>query len=250
MAFCVPNRLGARMDERPDRGNKMPDDHDSLLVDRPTKTLRELALDRMRKAIVDLHFRPGERLVERDLCTQLGVSRTIVREVLRHLESEGLVATQGARGPIVAVTGPEEALQIYELRGLLEGVAARGCAESEDRTFLGPLEESLAAIEEAYRVGDMAGVLTATSEFYRILFEASSKTIARGIVTSLTARINHLRSMTIKTPKRNVDGPREMRRIVRAIRKRDGDEAFLAAQVHVQQASEIAQRLLRSREAS
>ena len=167
----------------------MHNNHDSLLVDRPTKTLRELALDRMRKAIVDLHFQPGERLVERDLCAQLGVSRTVVREVLRHLESEGLVATQGARGPIVAVTSPEEAQQIYELRGLLEGVAARGCAESEDRTFLGPLDESLAAIEEAYRAGDMAAVLTATSEFYRVLFEASGKTIAWGIVTSLKASI-------------------------------------------------------------
>ena len=229
----------------------MHNNHDSLLVDRPTKTLRELALDRMRKAIVDLHFQPGERLVERDLCAQLGVSRTVVREVLRHLESEGLVSSQGARGPIVALTSPEEAQQIYELRGLLEGVAARGCAESEDRTFLGPLDESLAAIEEAYRVGDMAAVLTATSEFYRVLFEASGKTIAWGIVTSLNARINHLRSMTIKTPKRNIEGPREMRRIARAIRKADGDEAFLAAQIHVQQASAIAQHLLlRSREAS
>jgi DNA-binding GntR family transcriptional regulator len=197
----------------------------------------------MRKAIVDLHFQPGERLVERDLCAQLGVSRTVVREVLRHLESEGLVATQG-RGPVVAVTTPEEAQQIYELRGLLEGVAARGCAESEDRTFLGPLDESLAAIEEAYRVGDMAAVLTATSEFYRVLFEASGKTIAWGIVTSLTARINYLRSMTIRTPKRNIEGPREMRRIARAIRKGNGDEACLAAQLHVQQASAIAQRLL------
>jgi DNA-binding GntR family transcriptional regulator len=149
------------------------------------------------------------------------------------------------------VTSPEEAQQIYELRGLLEGVAARGCAQNKDRTFLGPLDESLAAIEEAYRVGDMAAVLTATSEFYRVLFEASGKTIAWRIVTSLTARINHLRSMTIKTPKRDIEGPREMRRIARAIRKADGDEAFLAAQLHVQQASAIAQRLLlRPREAS
>lgn len=61
----------------------------AIRVERPTKTLRELALDKVRDAIVDGYFRPGDRLVERDLCAQLGVSRTIVREVLRHLESEG-----------------------------------------------------------------------------------------------------------------------------------------------------------------
>jgi DNA-binding GntR family transcriptional regulator len=54
--------------------------------------LRELTLDKVREAIVSGYFKPGHRLVERDLCAQLGVSRTIVREVLRHLESEGLVA--------------------------------------------------------------------------------------------------------------------------------------------------------------
>ena len=85
----------------------------SLRVTRPQKTLRELTLDQMRNAIIDGHFKPGQRLVERDLCTQPGVSRTIVREVRRQLESEGLVATVGTRGPVVAVTTPEQALQIY-----------------------------------------------------------------------------------------------------------------------------------------
>ncbi len=219
-------------------------ERESLLVDRPNKTLRELALDRMRQAIIELYFQPGERLVERDLCAQLGVSRTVVREVLRHLESEGLVITQGTRGPTVATTGPDEARQIYEIRGLLEGIAAKGCAEREDKGFLDPLEKSLNTIDESYQCGDMPGVLAATTEFYHTLFKASGKDIAWGIVTSLTARINHLRSMTIKTPGRSIEGPKQMRKIVRAIRKGAGDEAFVAAQTHVRQASEIAQRLL------
>lgn len=225
-------------------GTFMAADRDSLLVDRPGKTLRELALDKMRQAIIDLHFRPGDRLVERDLCAQLGVSRTIVREVLRHLESEGLVGTQGTRGPTVTTTTPEKARQIYEIRGLLEGTAARGCAEQKEKSFLPSLENALDAIEEAYRIGDMPAVLSSTTEFYRTLFQASGKEIAWGIVTSLTARINHLRSMTIKTPGRNIEGPKQMRKIVRAIRKGAGEEAFSAAQTHVRQASEIAQKLL------
>ncbi|WP_163535827.1 GntR family transcriptional regulator, partial [Klebsiella pneumoniae] len=64
-----------------------------MRVDRSAKTLRELTLEKMREAIVSLRFRPGDRLVERDLCEQLGVSRTVVREVLRHLEAEGIVQT-------------------------------------------------------------------------------------------------------------------------------------------------------------
>ena len=69
----------------------MSDAQPSLKVERRTTTLRELALEKMRTAILEAHFQPGERLVERSLCEGLGVSRTVVREVLRHLEAEGLV---------------------------------------------------------------------------------------------------------------------------------------------------------------
>ncbi|HEV3431849.1 MAG TPA: GntR family transcriptional regulator, partial [Paraburkholderia sp.] len=74
----------------------------SLRVERPTATLRELTLQKMRQAILDAHFAPGERLVERTLCEELGVSRSVVREVLRHLEAEGIVDTLPNQGPIVA----------------------------------------------------------------------------------------------------------------------------------------------------
>ena len=99
-----------------------------LKIDRNTKTLRELALEKMRDAILGRHFQPGDRLVERALCEQLGVSRTVVREVLRHLETEGLVETLPHQGPIVARLEPEQAAQIYELRAALEALAARACA--------------------------------------------------------------------------------------------------------------------------
>jgi len=216
----------------------------SLRVKRPEKTLRELALERMRDAILSFHFKPGERLVERDLCTQLDVSRTIVREVLRHLESEGLVATAGTRGPVVAITTPEQALQIYEIRGALEGMAAKVCAEKRDPRVAAALQATLDRIKAAYTRRRMDHVLDETTEFYRTLFAEAERDVAWGIVSSLTARINRLRSMTIKSPGRAVNGPAQMQRIVDAVRDGDGDAAFRAAQEHVGIASSIARSLL------
>lgn len=218
-----------------------------LRVDRPAKTLRELTLEKMREAIFSQHFRPGDRLVERDLCERLGVSRTIVREVLRHLETEGLVSNLPARGPIVSRTTAAEALQIYEIRGALEAIAARACAEAREPATIAALDACLARILAGYARGNSTLVLEATSDFYRTLFACSGKEVAWNIVNSLTMRINHLRSMTIKTPGRQVEGPKQMQRIVEAIRAGKADEAHAAALQHVASASAIAQRLLQER---
>lgn len=216
----------------------------AIRVERPSKTLRELALDKVRDAILSGHFKPGDRLVERDLCAQLGVSRTIVREVLRHLESEGLVTTIGTRGPMVARLDQEEARQIYELRGALEGMAARLCAESHDPTIVPTLQAALDGIKNSYSTQDMAGVLTHTTAFYQALFNKVNRHVAWGIVSLLTSRINHLRSMTIQTADRNINGPQQMARIIAAIENHDGDGAEQAARQHVKAASTIAETLL------
>lgn len=216
----------------------------SLRIKRPEKTLRELTLEQMRNAIIDGHFKPNERLVERDLCDQLGVSRTIVREVLRHLESEGLVATGGTRGPVVAQTTADQAMQIYEIRGVLEGMAARACAEGDCRAIALSLQAALDGIRAAYAAHNMDAVLSATAEFYRVLFEGAGRTVAWDIVCSLTARITRLRAMTIRWPQRDEAGPAQMQLIVDAIRKGDGQGAYEAAQAHIAIASSIARRLL------
>ncbi|WEX74499.1 GntR family transcriptional regulator [Sinorhizobium numidicum] len=215
-----------------------------MRVLRPEKTLRELALEKMRDAIVNMHFKAGERLVERDLCDQLGVSRTVVREVLRHLESEGLVTILPNRGPIVAETTPEDAKQIYEIRGALEGIAAKACAEAKDPTLVAQLETILERIRASYAKRELADVLTATTEFYRTLFEKSGRHVAWSIVNSITVRINHLRSMTIKTVGRDKEGPAQMQRIIDAIKAGDGEAAYRAANAHVGSAAAIAQSLL------
>lgn len=215
-----------------------------LRVERPQRTLRELTLEKMRESILERYFKPGERLVERDLCEQLGVSRTIVREVLRHLESEGLVSILPQKGPIVAETTLDEARQIYDIRGALEALAAGTCAERKGPEAADRLDVVLGRIKAAYGVRDGRQVLIETTEFYRILFEEAGCDVAWSIVSSLTARINHLRSLTIKTERRDVEGPEQMARMVAAIRARDRERAASAAATHVADASRIAQALL------
>lgn len=216
----------------------------TMQVARPLQTLRELALEKMRESILHHYFKPGDRLVERDLCSQLGVSRTVVREVLRHLESEGLVTILANKGPIVTETSMDEARQIYEIRAALEGMAAGECAVRADAALVSRLEDALKGIRAAYAERNMRAVLLETTGFYRALFEGAGNEIAWGIVNSLTARINHLRSLTITTENRDVEGPEQMDRVIAAIRRGDRAAASAAAATHMANASALIQAIL------
>ncbi|QKD01780.1 GntR family transcriptional regulator [Mesorhizobium loti] len=221
----------------------MPDD--TLRIDRSAKTLRTLALERMRDAIMDFHFQPGERLVERPLCDQLGVSRSVVREVLRQLEAEGLVQMIPGHGPAVARPDLGRTDEIYELRALLEGIAARACALSATGEQLATLERALADLFEAWASGTPPAVMRATTKFYEALFEAADKRVAWEIVSGLNVRINQLRSMTIVSINRREAAIAEMNEIMDAIRARKPEEAEVAARRHVESAWQIARTALR-----
>lgn len=216
-----------------------------MKVDREIRTLRALALEKLRDAIVGLQFKPGERLVERTLVEQLGVSRTVVREVLRHLETEGLVETIPHQGPIVARLSESAAVQIYELRSILEAAAARACAEAASDSDFARLSEALDSIRDGYAHHDSKRILDATTLFYEIMFLSGGKTVAWGIVQTLNARITHLRAMTISSAGRSAKGPSELDSILTALRARDADRAEQACLSHVTQAGDIALRILR-----
>jgi DNA-binding GntR family transcriptional regulator len=224
----------------------MDQDHE-LRIDRSTKTLRELALEKMRDGILNFHFRPGERLVERTLCERLGVSRTVVREVLRHLEAEGLVESGPQQGPAVARPDPTKAAQIYEIRALLEAEAARACARKATPADISRLRKAIDRNEEAFATGNARDVLKGTTDFYEALFSCAGKDVAWDVVKSLNARINHLRSITISTPGRGVAAIGEMRRILAAIEVGDGDAAYIASMDHVNVVATLAQAALAER---
>ena len=219
-------------------------DMSDLKVVRETKTLRELTLDKLRDAIVRGYFPPGTRLVERTLCDELGVSRTIVREVLRHLETEGLVDVAARQGPVVARLNPAQVSEIYELRGLLEANAARACAERSTPELVKQLRDIRKKIEAAFQAEDLSAVLAHTEHFYDTLFEGAQKTVSLAVVKSLNARINRLRALTIATPGRSTESNREMNRMLDAIERRDGDAAFAASIAHISRTAELALQAL------
>ena len=215
---------------------------ESLKIDSPA-TLRELALVRIRNAIVVGTFEQGTRLVERSLCEQLGVSRSVIREVIRHLETEGLIESS-KHGPIVARLGWNDARQIYDIRSLLESAAVADCASHANAETKARLATILDELDRGAALRDSPAMLAATIEFYAVIFSSSGHDVAWEIVSRLNSRISRLRVMTLGTANRTVSGPARMRKIFNAIKRNDPEAAATACRRHIAEAAKIAESIL------
>ncbi|HBQ2429025.1 TPA: GntR family transcriptional regulator [Klebsiella aerogenes] len=225
----------------------MVDNH-SLKIDAVPVTLRELALTKVRQAIIAGYFKAGDRLVERQLTEQLGVSRSVVREVIRYLEAEGLIETLPKKGPIVAVLNWESAEQIYKIRMLLEQEAASDCARLANDDDKHQLYQQLQLIAQASREQDDIKRVEASQAFYETLFRVAKHTIAWEIVQRLNSRISRLRALTLASPERQVAGFQRMSRIYDAIENNDPQQARQAVLEHLTEAAQLAKQILSSQE--
>jgi DNA-binding GntR family transcriptional regulator len=222
------------------------DMQDTLRIDTPPITLRLMAVERLRAAIIAGHFTSGTRLIERTLCDQLGVSRSVVREAIRYLEAEGLVEITPRVGPIVARLDWTGAAQIYAIRRLLESAAAADCARRADENTRYALQVALHHLEAVVCGGDAQSIYRSTTRFYEIIFQSAGHHIAWEIVQRLNGRISRLRAITLATTDRKVAGPVHMARICAAISAGNAAAAAHAVEEHLTDAAEIARHLLQA----
>jgi DNA-binding GntR family transcriptional regulator len=202
--------------------------------------LRKQVIELLYRAIVGLEYMPGERLVERELCERFGVSRTVIREALRHLEAEGLVTLVANRGPVVVSTSADEARALYEVREALESLAARLCARRGSRAQKKRLSRALTSVEAAYREDDLGEQLQSKDEFYRLLCEGAENPVIALMLRTVQARVHLLRGLSLSAPGRTDESLDELKRLVGAIERNDEEAAAELATKHVQRAAETA----------
>lgn len=215
-----------------------------LQIPRQAATLRLLVEDRIRNAIASGHFKPGQRLIERELCEQMGVGRTSVREALRQLEAEGLVVTIPHRGPEVSSISYDEARQLYEVRELLEGFAGRGFAERGSDAEIAELRDAVAGFRKAVKSGDRAALVAAKTRFYGVLTEGARNVFVKQSLTTLHNRITLLRVTSMTQEGRLAESVAEIEAIYEAIKDRDGDRAEAACKHHIAKAAKVALAVL------
>ncbi|EPC7284529.1 GntR family transcriptional regulator [Acinetobacter baumannii] len=217
----------------------------NLKIENPPVTLRELCLDKVRNAIITGYFPSGKRLVERTLCEELGVSRSVVREVIRYLEAEGLVEILPNKGPIVSLLNWDIASQIYEIRLLLEQSAVVDCTKNLDEKTAEKLKLLLEDLKAAFAADDINLIIATSTRLYETIFTTANHHIAWEVVQRLNGRISRLRAMTMKSTKREISGYQRIKNMCEAIYlHKDPEKAKQAVAEHIAEAAAVAKNIL------
>jgi DNA-binding GntR family transcriptional regulator len=213
-------------------------------VEKVAAPLRHGVTESIRNAIALGRFKGGERLPERTLCEMTGVSRTLVREALRQLESEGLITVVPHRGPFVTKITAAQAEGLYQVRIELEGLACQLFAERATEAQRAALAVSFAKMKSAFRQPDPLGRLNAKNYFYDCLIEGSGNEALGISLRMLNARVTLLRATSLRAPGRSSQSLAELAELMDALTERDGKRARKVAATHVRKAAEAAIALL------
>jgi DNA-binding GntR family transcriptional regulator len=181
---------------------------------------------------------PGERLVETQLAKQLAVSRTPIREALRQLQREGLVAVDASGGLRVISVSVADAIHLYDCRIALEQMAVReACLNASDRT-LDELQQSIAQAERAMQreasTLNTFEMLNLDYQFHRKIAESTGNPWLTDLLDQVFDKMMLLRVQTTRHNPKVLEICSEHRKICGAIASRDAQTASDSIQAHLE----------------
>ncbi len=188
----------------------------------------------------------GQRIVEADICAEIGVSRTPLREALRVLESEGLVELIPHRGAYIRKPSKTEINEMFEVMGLLESACARLAAQKMNAAAFGRFERLHRRIEKYYAAGDRDKYIAANNQLHAFIQELAGNSVLDDIVGKLRRKVALYRHQQIYAPRRLDESMAEHREILEAFRRRDSAAAEAAMKNHLEQQGKALLRIFQT----
>lgn len=201
--------------------------------------LREVVFNNLRDAILNGELKPGERLLENQLAEKLGVSRTPVREALRMLEQENLVALVPRKGAQVLDLSAADIKNVLEIRSALEAVAIRHACRSMDVEHLEELKVLNVEFERAFEEKDYERVATTDEKMHDIIFASAHNDRLVQIISNMRAQVYRYRMAYLKVYETKTAVVNHHRGIIAAIENHLEEEGIKVMAEHIEHQTQV-----------
>ena len=188
-------------------------------------SLSEQAYVTIRAMILELRLLPGQSILVHELASQLGMSRTPVREAVARLSTEGLVTTVPRKGMVVTIPTVDAMREIYEIIAGVEGQAMKLAAERADDVMIKRLEQAVDAQEDALARDDLAAWVYADRQFHDLIIQAAGNKRMVELMRLYDGHLHRVRLATIHLRPKPTRSTSDHRSAIEVIRQRDGDRA-------------------------
>ncbi|MCD8149318.1 MAG: GntR family transcriptional regulator [Clostridiales bacterium] len=207
--------------------------------------LRDVVFQTLRAAILKGDLKPGERLMELQLASRLGVSRTPIREAIRMLEQEGLAITIPRKGAEVAKMTEKDMEDVLQIRCALEELAVRLSCQNITEAEVQELRVAMNRFREKVDTGDIAQIAEADVNFHDVLYMASDNPKLLGMLNNLREQMYRYRVEYLKDFTVYPQLIEEHRQLYEAVKAGDAQKASSMTRRHLENQTEGVKRIIR-----
>jgi DNA-binding GntR family transcriptional regulator len=192
----------------------------------------ELA-DRLRHMIVEGELAPGEKLAEKELCSQFGVSRTPLREAMRVLATEGLVLLTPNRGCTVARLTLADLDEAFPIMGALEALSGELACRHITDAEVARIRELHERMVRKYEAGALRDYFKLNEQIHQLILTAARNPTLAQMQLSLSGRVRRARYMANMSPARWARAVAEHEKILEVLAARDGKRLAVLLKEHL-----------------
>jgi DNA-binding GntR family transcriptional regulator len=210
--------------------------------------LRDVVFNTLREAILRGDLVPGERLMELQLASKLGVSRTPIREAIRMLEQEGLAITIPRKGAIVAGMTEKEMQDVLEIREALEELSVQVACDKISDEEIARLRKNMKNFQRALETGDLKKMAQADVEFHDVIYQATDNQKLINMLNNLREQMYRYRVEYLKNPDNHQQLLDEHEAIYQGILERDKDAVTAMMRRHISNQVDVVKNIIREQE--
>ncbi|MCI8447077.1 MAG: GntR family transcriptional regulator [Eubacterium sp.] len=206
--------------------------------------LRDVVFHTLREAILKGDLRPGERLMELQLASKLGVSRTPIREAIRMLEQEGLAVTIPRKGAEVAKMTEKDMEDVLQIREALDELAVQVACDKMTAQQLKELTLAMKNFENAIQAGKLKKIIEYDVEFHDIIYRATDNPKLVTLLNNIREQIYRYRVEYLKGKENYPMLVREHEEIVTALKQKNKERVADAMRSHIRNQAEAVKNII------